>query len=96
MEMDFFKLYMSKPSVTYEDLKKLVLDMITELIAEDEDFDQAMEENNIFWNDDFELVLSIVYKTEKNMKESYSEDTVFFISLYNEEEDLSFAKPLFR
>ncbi len=42
--------------------------MITELIAEDEDFDQAMEEKNIFWNDDFELVLSIVYKTVKNMK----------------------------
>ena len=96
MEMDFFKLYMSKPSVTYEDHKKLVLDMITELIAEDEDFDQAMEEKNIFWNDDFELVLSIVYKTVKNMKENYSEDTVFFISLYNEEEDLSFAKTLFR
>ena len=96
MEMDFFKLYMSKPSVTYEDHKKLVLDMITELIAEDEDFDQAMEEKNIFWNDDFELVLSIVYKTVKNMKESYSEDTVFFISLYNEEEDLSFANTLFR
>ena len=82
--------------MTYEDHKKLVLDMITELIAEDEDFDQAMEEKNIFWNDDFELVLSIVYKTVKNMKESYSEDTVFFISLYNEEEDLSFAKTLFR
>ena len=32
MEMDFFKLYMSKPSVTYEDHKKLVLDMISELI----------------------------------------------------------------
>ena len=78
MEMDFFKLYMSKPSMTYEDHKKLVLD------------------KNIFWNDDFELVLSIVYKTVKNMKESYSEDTVFFISLYNEEEDLSFAKTLFR
>ena len=83
LEMDFFKLYMSKPSVT-------------DLIAEDEDFDQAMEEKNIFWNDDFELVLSIVYKTVKNMKESYTEDTVFFISLYNEEEDLSFAKTLFR
>ena len=96
LEMDFFKLYMSKPSLTYEDHKKLVLDMITDLIAEDEDFDQAMEEKNIFWNDDFELVLSIVYKTVKNMKESYTEDTVFFISLYNEEEDLSFAKTLFR
>lgn len=67
--------------MTYEDHKKLVLDMITDLIAEDEDFDQAMEEKNIFWNDDFELVLSIVYKTVKNMKESYTEDTVFFYLL---------------
>ena len=96
VETDFFNLYMNKPTVTYDDHKQLVLDMISELIAVDEDFEQAMEEKNIFWNDDFELVLSIVYKTVKNMRESYSENTVFFISSYNEEEDLDFAKTLFR
>ena len=96
VETDFFNQYMNKPTVTYEDHKQLVLDMISELIAVDDDFDQAMEEKNIFWNDDFELVLSIVYKTVKYMKESYSENTVFFITLYNEDEDLEFAKTLFR
>lgn len=96
VESDFFNSYMNKPTVTYDDHKQLVLDMLTELIAEDDNFSQAMEEKNIFWNDDFEFVLSIVYKTLKNMRESYSEDTVFFINLYNEVEDFNFAKTLFR
>lgn len=96
VESEFYGEYMNKSTATYEDHKQFVLDMLVELIAPDEDFSQAMEEKNIYWNDDFELVLSIVYKTIKYMKENYSEDTVYFISLYNEDEDYDFAKTLFR
>lgn len=95
-EKEFFQAYMDKPVVNYEDHKKLVLDMISELIAQDEEFFLAMEEKNIYWNDDFDLVLSIVYKTVKNLTEQTNEEASIFISLYNEEEDFDFAKTLFR
>lgn len=95
-EKEFFQAYMDKPVVNYEDHKKLVLDMISELIAQDEEFFLTMEEKNIYWNDDFDLVLSIVYKTVKNLTEQTNEEAPIFISLYNEEEDFDFAKTLFR
>ncbi|WP_294141796.1 transcription antitermination factor NusB [uncultured Sanguibacteroides sp.] len=95
-ELECYKTYMEKPNISYEDHKKMVLDMIVDLIAQDEEFFETMEEKNIFWNDDFDLVLSIVYKTVKNMKSSFKEEDLFFIALYNEEEDYDFAKTLFR
>ena len=59
---------------------------------------QNQTENDafIFWNDDLEFVLSIAYKTVKRMKREFNEDTVFFLSLYNEEEDFDLAKTLYR
>ena len=48
--------------------------------------DEALENKNIFWNDDLEFVLSIAYKTVKRMKREFNEDTVFFLSLYNEKD----------
>ncbi|MCR9012340.1 transcription antitermination factor NusB [Gabonibacter chumensis] len=95
-ELECYKTYMEKTDISYEDHKKMVLDMIVGLIAQDEEFFETMEEKNIFWNDDFDLVLSIVYKTIKNMKSNFKEEDLFFIALYNEEEDYDFAKTLFR
>ena len=94
--LDFFKAYMEQPSVDYEAHKQLVLDIISNLFADDEDLDEALENKNIFWNDDLEFVLSIAYKTVKRMKREFNEDTVFFLSLYNEEEDFDLAKTLYR
>ena len=89
-ELECYKTYMEKTDISYEDHKKMVLDMIVDLIAQDEEFFETMEEKNIFWNDDFDLVLSIVYKTIKNMKSNFKEEDLFFIALYNEEEDYDF------
>lgn len=95
-ESEFYRTYMELPEVTYSDHKQLVLNIISELIAPDEDFYEAMEEKSIFWNDDFELTLSIAYKTVKNLREEQTEETLIFIALYNDEEDEEFARRLFR
>ena len=94
--MESFQNYMNKEEVTFDDHKKLVLEMVAELIAPSEEFLDAMEEKCIYWNDDFEFVLSMVYKTVKNIKEGTPESESIFISLYNAEEELEFAKTLFR
>jgi len=96
LEMESFQNYMNKEEVTFDDHKKLVLEMVAELIAPSEEFLDAMEEKCIYWNDDFEFVLSMVYKTIKNIKEGTPESESIFISLYNAEEELEFAKTLFR
>lgn len=96
VKQEFFQTYMSKPSVTYEDHKQLVLDIITEIFADDEDLDETLEIKSPYWNDDLEFVLGIAYKTIKRMKKEFNEDSVFFLALYNDEEDLDLAKTLYR
>lgn len=96
LESEFYQEYMNKPAVSYSDHKKLVLDMIEELIAQDDDFDLAMEEKNIFWNNDAELVFSMAYKTVKNLKKENREDDLIFLAIFDEEEESEFAKQLFR
>lgn len=94
LEAGFYTAYMARETVTREDHKQVVLSMISDLIAPDEGFEQAMEEKNIYWNDDLELVLSIAYKTVKLLREDDDRE-VFFIDLYNEDDE-EFAKNLLR
>ncbi len=63
LEWPVYQKYMHHKDVSFETHKQLVLDMFSELIIQDDIFYQTMEDKNIYWNDDFELVLSIVYKT---------------------------------
>ena len=62
IEWSKYQKYMHQKSPSFEQHKQIVLDLFSELIIQDEMFYQTMEEKSIFWNDDFELVLSIVYK----------------------------------
>ena len=64
-----YQAYMEKPEVNFQDHKQLVLDLFTELIAPSDIFYQTLEDINIYWNDDFELVMHVVYRTLKNIKE---------------------------
>lgn len=91
-----YKEYMSREEVNFEDHKRFILDIFTEIIAQNEIFFQTLEDINIYWNDDFELVLNVVYKTLKNIKENDAENDNIFYAIYNEAEDLDFAKMLLR
>jgi N utilization substance protein B len=90
---DFYTRYMTMENPTDEDHKTVILDMISELIAPDEEFALAMEEKNIFWNDDLELVASMAYRTIRCI--DAKEEKVVFFDLYSKE-DLEYAKGLFR
>jgi N utilization substance protein B len=96
VESEFYTRYMQQETVSFEDHRRLVLAMISDLIAPDEEFYEAMEEKSIFWNDDLELVASIAYKTVRNLPPAGDDDdTRLFIPIYDED-DMEFAKNLFR
>ena len=73
IEWSKYQKYMHQKSPSFEQHKQIVLDLFSELIIQDEMFYQTMEEKSIFWNDDFELVLSIVYKTRTLMRKAFYE-----------------------
>lgn len=87
---------MEKPEVNFQDHKQLILDLFTELIAPSDIFYQTLEDINIYWNDDLELVMHVVYRTLKNIKEGDNEDSNILYPIYNTEEDTDFARKLLR
>lgn len=95
-ESQHYQLYMQKDEVTFEDHKQLILKIFVDIIAQNELFFQALEDKSIFWNDDYELVFGIVYKSLKSIKETTAEEDNFFHSVYNTEEDTEFARTLLR
>lgn len=96
IESDFYQKYMRQKDVSFEEHKQLVVDLFSEIIITDDMFYQMLEEKSIFWNDDFELVLSIVYKTLKNIRENKTEEDNIFYPIYKAEEDTEFARMLMR
>ena len=96
LEWPAYQKYMHQKEVTFDRHKQLVLDLFTELIVQDDLFYQVLEEKSIFWNDDFELVLSIVYKTLIHIKANMTEDAAILYPLYKPQEDAEFARSLMR
>lgn len=96
IKTNIYQDYMNAPQVSFEDHKNLILDIFGEVLVQDDVFFQTLEDKNIFWNSDFELILSIVHKTIRNIKENTKEENNILFSIYNEEEDTEFAKKLLR
>ena len=94
-EKDYFKLYLSKESSTYEDDKAIILKILEEEVPSYEALENTLEDLSIFWNDDMDFVLNMVIKTIKGLKEQDNPQKPL-MSLYKNEEDQEFVKNLFR
>lgn len=91
-----YQKYLNQRNAGFEQDKQFLLDFFMQLIVQDDMFYQTLEEKNILWNDDFELVLSIVYKTLSHLKEDMTEDGNIFYPIYKQDEDTEFARTLIR
>lgn len=96
LETAFYQKYMCLKEVGFEEHRQLVIEIFSELVIANDMFYQMLEEKNIFWNDDFELVLSIVHKTLKNIQENQTEEDSILYPIYKPEEDSEFARMLMR
>ncbi len=73
--------------------KDFVLEITKKFIAGSEALQHHIEEQNIFWNDDFEFVMQLVIRTIRTF---YDNGKLDLIPLYkDEEEDKDFARQLF-
>lgn len=96
LEWPAYQKYMHRKDISFDTHKQIVLDLFSQLIIQDELLYQTLEEKNIFWNDDFELVLSIVYKTLWHIKEGMDEEADIIYPIYKPQEDAEFARMLMR
>lgn len=65
--------FMSAEQVTFTDEIKLFTHIYTNIIYPNENLEQVLEEQSIYWNDDLEYMISMVLKTLKRFKEDQSE-----------------------
>jgi N utilization substance protein B len=95
IETEFYKEYMSAEEQTFQDHKKFVLDIITHLLCNNDDFISTMEERSIYWNDDFDFVFSMIIKTIKKIKED-DDEYANIPKLFVLDDEVDFAKDLLR
>jgi len=92
---DYYRQYMKLPGQEYEEDKKFVINIYDSVIAQNNDLIQTLEEQSIFWNDEFEFVINMITKTLK-LFQSGQHDHASLMPLYKNDEDKDFVKQLFR
>lgn len=87
--------YMAKETLSYEDDRELWRKMYRTVIAQNEELDELLEEQSLYWNDDKAIVDTFVLKTIKRFEpENGAEQEL--MPEYKDEEDKEFARKLFR
>lgn len=95
IESEVYKTYMADPNISYDEDKKLVSKLYAKIIPYNEFLYQLLEEENIYWNDEVEFVLSRISATLKSFKES--EGTYAkFLPMFQSSDDEDFVKLLLR
>lgn len=100
IEMEEYQQYMAKPERSYKEDKSLVLNIIEKVFAESELIHWFFEEKNVYWFDDYNEALLMLYKNVESFKESQGDhcpiSTLFKKYAEGEESDEEFYRKLFR
>lgn len=92
---DVYQAYMAKESLTYEDDRELWRKLYRTFIAQNDDIDELLEEQSLYWNDDKTIVDTFVLKTIKRF-DSENGDGQELLPEFRDDEDKEFASKLFR
>ena len=95
LESDTYKEYSQLKKPTYKDDKDFWRKSFKSFIYRNEELDDILEDESIFWNDDVEIVQSFVQKTIKQFNKSEGEDQRL-LPMFNDEEDKEYAIKLIR
>jgi transcription antitermination protein NusB len=93
LEWEVYQDYMNNPECTFNQDKKFISRMVTELILPNEYLHQVLEEQSIYWNDDLEFIGSMVIKTLAKWKEL---SEMSLLSMFSNDEDRLYVIDLFR
>lgn len=94
IESDYYKAYMSLPSLTYKDDLNLVQDFYINTVQDDEMLEAVVEEQSILWADDVDFSLIMVIRTLEACRQNQAE--LPLQKKYKNEDDRDFAIELFQ
>lgn len=90
---DFYNDYMSADTVDYESDKSVWRKIYKKIILIDQDLEEALEEQSIYWIDDIDIVLSFIIKSIKKFEHENGADQTL-MPMFKDEQDWEFAKEL--
>lgn len=94
-QTEAYQEYMAKEALTYEDDRELWRKLYRTVIAQNDEIDELLEEQSLYWNDDKAIVDTFVLKTIKRFEpENGAEQEL--MPEYRDDEDKEFARKLFR
>ena len=94
-ETKTYQEYMAKETLTYEDDRELWRKLYRSTIAQNDEIDEILEEQSLYWNDDKAIVDTFVLKTIKRFEpENGAEQEL--MPEYKDDEDKEFARKLLR
>jgi N utilization substance protein B len=91
----YFKEYMEDSVHSYEQDRKIIMEIYSSEIINTESIYQTLEEQSIYWNDEVEFVISMITKTIKGIKENEGENAPL-MELFKNDDDRDYARDLFR
>ena len=95
MDTDIYKEYMASETSSYEEDRELWRKLYKRVIFNNDELDQVLEDQSLYWNDDKEIVDTFVLKTIKRFEEQNGADQEL-LPEFKDEEDQDFARRLFR
>ena len=95
MDSDIYKEYMASETSSYEEDRELWRKLYKRIIFNNDELDQVLEDQSLYWNDDKEIVDTFVLKTIKRFEEENGAKQDL-LPEFKDEEDQDFARRLFR
>ena len=95
MASDIYKEYMASETSSYEEDRELWRKLYKRIIFNNDELDQVLEDQSLYWNDDKEIVDTFVLKTIKRFEEKNGAKQEF-LPEFKDEDDQDFARRLFR
>ena len=92
---DFYADYMNVPTADYASDKDIWRKIFKKIILQSEQVDDSIQDQNIYWTDDIEMVVSFIIKTIKRF-DAANGDEQPLLPMFKDEEDSEFATKLLR
>ncbi|MDD5825204.1 MAG: transcription antitermination factor NusB, partial [Prevotellaceae bacterium] len=94
-EAQFFKDYLENPVDSYENDREVWRKIYKAFIRDNDELDELLEDESLYWNDDKDIVDTFAIKTIKRFEEKNGVKQPL-LPEYDSDEDRDFARKLFR
>ena len=92
---DFYAEYMNASEAGYAADKDIWRKIFKKIILQSEDLDDSIQDQNIYWTDDIEMVISFIIKTIKRFDAANGQEQPL-LPMFKDQEDAEFATKLLR